>query len=268
MPCSMYRLPCGTSGSGVESVTSSFCWRAVCSRYPASGGRLLRVARGDGVLLRLPLAHAARARPARRRAPGAGRRCRTARSARSASSPNGNRQQEHEGAHEAEDGDEPALARVHLQDGAAAMSLASRAARRRRCPPRRRRPSSWAPASTSSGHFRSNSSTYFCRSLPTICVVLLIFTSLEARVVRQRGRDGLRVGDRARDAAHHDVPLLHVELLDVVLHRRRDRLREAHHHVEAVGVRHRVLVAQRGLLREQVLRLLRRWSPRCRAPPW
>ena len=129
------------------------------------------------------------------------------------------------------------------------------------------RPSSSGRAFTSSGHLRSNSRTYFWRSVPTICVVLLIFASLSARVVGERGGDGLRVGDRADDAAHDDVSLLHVELLDVVLHRRRDRLRQAHHHVERVGVRHGVLVAQRRLLREEVLRVLRASSPRSRAPP-
>src|ERR1700722_7236758 len=86
--------------------------------------------------------------------------------------------------------------------------------------------------------------------------------ALDLRVTRTRkvgegGRDGLRLGDRTGDAPHHDVPLLKIELLDVMLDRRRNRLREADHHVETVGMRHGILVAESGLLHEELLRVLR-----------
>src|ERR1019366_144909 len=77
-----------------------------------------------------------------------------------------------------------------------------------------------------------------------------------ARVLGERRGDGLRLGDRPGDAADHDVTLLEVEFLDVVRDRRGDGLRQAGHHVEPVGVGHRVFVAQGSLFREQVLRLL------------
>src|SRR5262245_7556973 len=65
--------------------------------------------------------------------------------------------------------------------------------------------------------------------------------------------DRLRVRDRADDAVDDDVPLLDVELLDVVDHRLRDVLRELHHDVEGVGVRERVFVVERGLHAEELL---------------
>ena len=64
---------------------------------------------------------------------------------------------------------------------------------------------------------------------------------LEAPLALQRRLDRLRLRDGPYDPVDGGVLLLDIELLDVVHGRRRDILRELHHHVESVGVRHRVV---------------------------